>query len=158
MLSMYISNKQNDWDEWIPFVAFAYNSTIQESLNESPHFLLYRQDPKLPVDIALGFSSDADPVSSTSQYKEDLVQKLVDARKIARAHLSKNQQRQKTRYDSKRKSPDFELNDLVWLRSEKKVKGKSKKLSMAWDGPFRIVEIPSELTRKIKATANPKNV
>ena len=89
MISMYVSNKQDDWDQWIPFVVFAYNSTMQSSLGETPHFLLYGQDPKLPIDVALGLAKDEDSERSVLQYKQEHLLKLGIARELARQNLEK---------------------------------------------------------------------
>ena len=50
----------------------------------------------------------------------------------------------------------FQDGDLVWLKIEKKLKGKTSKLSLKWEGPYRIISTPSELTRAIRAVNNPR--
>lgn len=36
-----------EWDKQLPFLLFAYWSVIQESMKESPFYLLYGRDPRL---------------------------------------------------------------------------------------------------------------
>ena len=38
----------SNWDSHLPFTLFAYRTSIQESTKESPFFLLYGRDAKLP--------------------------------------------------------------------------------------------------------------
>ncbi|CAG2194960.1 unnamed protein product [Mytilus edulis] len=38
MLSMYVSGHQRDWDTFIPFVLFAYRTSLHESIQETPFF------------------------------------------------------------------------------------------------------------------------
>lgn len=48
MLSMRVKKSEKDWDEKIPYALFAFQTCIQESTQESPFFLLYGRDPKMP--------------------------------------------------------------------------------------------------------------
>lgn len=41
MLSKVVSDDQKDWDTFVPYVLFAYRSTVHEVTGESPFFLMY---------------------------------------------------------------------------------------------------------------------
>ncbi len=49
MLAKTVEKGGKDWDRRLPYVLFAYRSSPQESTKESPFFLLYGRDPKLPT-------------------------------------------------------------------------------------------------------------
>ena len=51
---MYINSDHRNWDEILPFVTFAYNTSKQESIRYTPFFLLYGREAMLPVDATLG--------------------------------------------------------------------------------------------------------
>lgn len=51
ILSMFVSNNQNDWDEYLPYVAFAYRTTVQSSTKFSPFYLMYGRQPLFPTDL-----------------------------------------------------------------------------------------------------------
>ena len=53
MLAKKVKPGGQDWDLRLPFILFAYRTTVQQSTLESPFFLLYRRDPQLPVEAAL---------------------------------------------------------------------------------------------------------
>ena len=53
MLAKTVEKSGRDWDARLPYVLFAYRSSIQESTKESPFFLLYGRDPRLPTEEAL---------------------------------------------------------------------------------------------------------
>ena len=42
--------KNSNWDTCLPFLLFAYRATVQESVRESPFYLLYGRDPRLPTE------------------------------------------------------------------------------------------------------------
>ena len=52
-LSMYVSTHQKDWDKHLPLVLFAYRVSPNATKGESPFYLLYGREPRLPIDAAL---------------------------------------------------------------------------------------------------------
>ena len=53
MLSKTTDSGEQDWGLKLPFILFAYRATPQASTGESPFFLLYGRDPRLPTEAAL---------------------------------------------------------------------------------------------------------
>ena len=48
-LTAMLGNDQTlDWEEWLPALMFSYNTQVHKSTMESPFFLTYLLDPKLP--------------------------------------------------------------------------------------------------------------
>jgi hypothetical protein len=61
------------------------------------------------------------------------------------------QRRMKTRYDVHRRSPKFKEGQLVLYKQNKKPKkGRSKKLSVQWGGPYKIVKMQPPVNVIIK--------
>ncbi|UYV75865.1 hypothetical protein LAZ67_13001600 [Cordylochernes scorpioides] len=50
MLSMYVNTDQKNWDEILPFITHAYNTTIQETTGYSPFFLMFGREPTSLLD------------------------------------------------------------------------------------------------------------
>ena len=53
MLAKTVEKHGADWDERLPYVLYAYRTSLQESTTESPFFLLYGRDSRLPMDETL---------------------------------------------------------------------------------------------------------
>lgn len=47
------SETTHKWDRQLPYLLFAYRSVVQETTKESPFFLLYGRDPRLPSETLL---------------------------------------------------------------------------------------------------------
>lgn len=47
-------SQKRDWTLCLPQVIFCYTTTPHQSTGESPYFLMFGQDPQLPVDFLLG--------------------------------------------------------------------------------------------------------
>lgn len=53
MISKASDKNPSEWDKQLPLLLFAYRSVVQESTKESPFFLLYGRDPRLPTGTIL---------------------------------------------------------------------------------------------------------
>ena len=48
------SDAKRTWQEWVPPLVHAYNCTTSSITGYSPYFLIYGQQPRLPIDIEYG--------------------------------------------------------------------------------------------------------
>ena len=103
-----------DWDERIPYVLFAYRSSVQQSTGESPFFLLYGRDPQLPTEEALSKPTQRCHVDS-DDYRSELVQMLSDAWDQAKKNVKVAQSRQKKQHDRRVRMPNFMVGDRVFV-------------------------------------------
>ena len=62
MISTTINDHPFDWEEALPKVCLAYNTSVHATTRYSPFFLMYGREARLPVDIMYGTQS---PVLST---------------------------------------------------------------------------------------------
>ena len=51
MLAKKVEQSGRDWDQHLPYILFAYRASMQESVKESPFYLLYGRDPRLPTTL-----------------------------------------------------------------------------------------------------------
>jgi len=58
ILAKSVEKGGKDWDKHLPYVLFAYRSSMQNSTGESPFYLLYGRDRCLPTDEALSITVD----------------------------------------------------------------------------------------------------
>ena len=75
MLSMYVNSKHTDWDRYLPYVTFAYNTTAHSATKESPFFLLYGRQARMPIDNMLMPDSPHEN-QSVEEYRAELVEGL----------------------------------------------------------------------------------
>ncbi|CAF1177661.1 unnamed protein product [Didymodactylos carnosus] len=50
-IGTYVNQQQTDWDEYLPFVTFAYNTSKQTTTQLKPFKLMFDRDPILPFKI-----------------------------------------------------------------------------------------------------------
>jgi len=49
-LRMFISNRQNDWPEWILCTEFTYNNKIHTAMHVLPFFATYGMNPRMEIE------------------------------------------------------------------------------------------------------------
>ncbi len=154
MLSMYASSSQRDWDRAIPFVLFAYRTSIQESVKEVPFFLLYGRDAWLPTDVALTLSSSPYcTYDDIDNYALAIQNRMTIIWEMACQNIILAQKKQKEYYDKKQtKMPLYHTGNLI--RIKRPIRTGSPKLGHPWIGPYRIIEV-KQPTLHIKSVAKP---
>ena len=79
MLSKVVERSGKDWDLKLPYVLFAYWTSMQESTKESPFFLMHECDPRLPTATTLSWPIERSMVD----LGEHLATNLAEAWKVA---------------------------------------------------------------------------
>ena len=75
-LSMYVSKNQKDWDDFIPLVLFAHRTSVLEVIGDSPFYVLYGREPRLPVDVKYLPPVPDDITTSVFEHRKRIVESL----------------------------------------------------------------------------------
>ena len=110
MLAKTLEKGGKDCDQRLPNFLFAYRASQQPSTLESTFYLLYRRDPRLPIDSIL-CPSKAKKLVGLQEYGCELTAKMSEAWEIAKQYVRKAQKRQKQLYDRECRLPNFEIRD-----------------------------------------------
>jgi hypothetical protein len=148
MLSMYVSAHQKDWDVYLPYVAFAYNTSVHSSTNETPYFLMHGRDPYIIADQQQLAITETE-FKDVPEYRQHLVSALTRIRQEVNEYKSKIEQQRDIVMNEERIKHPFKLGDLVWLYTKHVKKGLSPKLISPWHGPFRIIDLPFETNARL---------
>lgn len=155
-LSMYVTKNQKDRDDFIPLVLFAHRTSVLEAIGDSPFYVLYGREPRLPIDVKY-LRRDSDNMSSSVlEHRKRVVEKVEMAQNLARENLQRSQQKMKDYYDRNVREPVFEVGQRVWVYTPRSKKGLSKKLLHNWLGPFGIVEKSSPVHFRLRTDTNKK--
>jgi hypothetical protein len=128
------------WPQLLPGVAAALRmSPATQSTSFSPYFLLFKQEPRFPIDVALRQDHSLPP--HTEGCLEEILKSADVTRQMAEENIKAAQKRYKDNYDQKAKTPLFELGQKVLLRCDHNVPGLSKKLQLRFQGPYYITKM-----------------
>ena len=140
MLSKRVERNGSDWDIHLPFTLFAYRTAVQESTKESPFFLLYGRDAKLPT-VVTDPSCEPREDLDLDTYRGELMYNLMDAWDLARKHIGKAQKAQKRTYDKHSKEPTAKLGDRVFVYMPQDKSTKAYKFARPFHGPYRVKKV-----------------
>ncbi len=113
MLSFYVGPRHDDWDNCVEFVCFAYRSSVQASTKESPFYLLYGRDPRLPIDAAYQAYRRWSEIDVTD-YARDVALRLTEAHDLALKYIDSAQEKQKRNYDRRVNDTNYSVGDKVY--------------------------------------------
>lgn len=147
MLSMYVSSNHINWDDALPYVTFAYNSSRHDTTGFTPFYLLFGREPPLMLDSLLPPQPDA----SLTEFTSDAISRAEEARQLARIRTLDSQERQCARYDSSHRHNKYSPGDLVLLWTPQRHVGLADKLLHRYTGPYRIHHQLSDVTCVIEA-------
>ncbi|UYV71623.1 hypothetical protein LAZ67_8003894, partial [Cordylochernes scorpioides] len=153
MISMYVNTDQKNWDEILPFITHAYNTTIQETTGNSPFFLLFGREPmSLLDDENIPTESNMDDYD---EYTENYLDKIASTRQVVINNTEKTQKRMKRNYDKKHNERIYEPGHLVAVWTPVRKIGKCEKLLRKYFGPYRILKKLSNVNYLIEPKDNP---
>lgn len=140
MLSKVAASSGRDWDKHLPFILFAYRASVHESTKESPFYLLYGRDPRIPGDEVLCQVSSPYKVD-IDDYKEELTDCLSTSWKLAKTNIEGAQEKQKKAYDKRAREHHYCIGDRGMIHMPSAVTGKAWKLARPYHGPYRVLNV-----------------
>ena len=151
MFAMFVSKEHNNWDDLLPFMMLAYNTTVHTSTGFTPHRLVFGEECNLPGNLVHRELRPDPPPRDIGDYASWIKQALYEAYDEVRAQQQRATHRQKRNYDSKAVARAFPIGCWV-LRYYPPAR--KDKLCSPWIGPYKVVCAPMEWVVGIQVDAN----
>ena len=127
-LTKIVSEDQTDWDDT---VLMGYRASRQASTKQSPYYMFFQQNMRLPIDAELQGSTTNAEVPQDDDI-EQTVAALLKSREVAfekaKENISKAQKAQKETYDRKHVQSELPLGTKVWLENTAQKQRKGGKM------------------------------
>jgi hypothetical protein len=136
MLAATVHKYPRKWDEFLPYVIFAYNTSYHRSIRNVPFYLFFGRDP-YPERFDLRKIINAELVSKNAER----LKYLDKARQLALKNMEQEAIKRKESYDKKAKPVEFRIGDVVMLKSILPPKVVVTKLFPRFIGPFRVMNL-----------------
>ena len=131
------TQQENDWEQYLPLVLYAYCTAPHSATGISPFELMFGRTPRSSqVQSLTGF----DP----SSYSAQLQIKLRELQELVLSNTSTAAQAQKFYYDRTATNRSFTPQELVWLSIPT-----AGKLQPRWEGKWKVVEMKGPVTVEI---------
>ena len=156
MLAKTVEQGGKDWDQRLPYVLFAYRASQHQSMLESPFYLLYGRDPRLPTDAVLCPVKARKGLVDLREYGRELTTRMSEAWELARKNVGRAQKKQKEYYDQRQRPPNFRVGDRAFLFMPAEKTGQARKFARPYHGPYRILEVDVN-TARIRRVDKPQD-
>lgn len=146
-LSQFVDSDQKNWDVWLPYAMLAYRATPHSTTRYSPYYLLHGREMRLPTDwireeVQVALSED-DLVQEIKQRIQIASQRVID-------YTQMRKESSKLLYDQKAREKPIRIGDKVILHQPFIRRGRSKKLSKPWIGPYTVIKVDNDVNATIK--------
>ena len=149
MLAKTVRKGGPEWDEMLPYVLFAYRASQQSSTRESPFYLVYGRDPRLPVPDTPS-PKKTRVTTNLKEYGLSLHQRMAEAWDLARQCIGRAQRQQKAAYDKGSRETPFRQGERVFLHKPSEETGEARKLARPFHGPYRVVDIGPNTVKVVR--------
>lgn len=148
MIAMLTSGGEK-WADVLPYVVFCYNTGYQDTVRQTPFFLVYGRDPVLPLDVVYS-RRELEELKEESSYFTVVRERLQKARELAATYIRLAQEKQKEHFDKHHKDIVLERGQLVLLKSPPT----GVKSTTSYTGPHKIVNRLSPVNYEIELANN----
>jgi transposase InsO family protein len=133
-------HQKRKWPTYLPELVFAYNATPHQSTGYSPYYLLFGQEPQLPIDQMIPNELDMVSRREPDEWIALHYARMREAQDQANTRLE--QQALKREKAQRLVKPDpLEIGTRVYLRNWG-VRGRNKMQDRWHHAPFRVVSKP----------------
>ncbi|CAG4935865.1 unnamed protein product [Colias eurytheme] len=148
-LAILVEGRHQTWPEVLPFVRFAFNSSVTKSTDHTPAYLTFGRELRSPITAQADLRAVVESENFVPQITPYLL-KLADSVSAAKETLERQQDVRKTYADKGRTSThEYLEGDLVLMRTHtlsNAAKGVTSKFNPKRDGPYVVSKKVSPTT------------
>ncbi len=122
----------HSWEDWLPHVAASINSSICESTGQSPHFIVFGVEKRLPYDL-LGSSQPS--VYDFEDYAKIQLKVFADVHTQVRSRLIQTSTARSSKQHKRASPVNFKVGDSVIIQTPER----HSKLEPKFEGPYQII-------------------
>ena len=147
MLSHYVGEEQDDWDEYLGAVQFSYNTAAHPSTGFSPHEVAHGWAART---LALAPLGSGEPAVGPFEWCRRVGMHTKDMHKLVARLDAQGKEKAAERHAQSSNELRFVQGQLVWRRRE----ARDNKLQAKLEGPFRVKKVYDNDTYDIVRVAD----
>lgn len=158
MLAMHSAIDQSNWASLLPFVQLAHNTSFSATMHETPFFLMFGRQPRLPVDIILGIPHVGN-TADTEEFAQHTRDNLQTAFELARRNLTERADKQAENNSKLKPYPVFQPGqEILVYRPYQDSDGPNPKLLLPWRGPYIVCSQLSPVVYRVRLKNDTREV
>ena len=137
MVRIVTEELKTSWSRALAAHAFAYNTSYHVAIMNTPYFLNFGCDPRIPIDNRIEEGMNEVGLRTFSCNKAADMTAMI---KWTARRLQEYQADMKQRYDAFQRNTEICVGDIVFVRKE----GLLRKTEMKWSKPCRVKEVDTD--------------
>ena len=129
LIAKVVSEHQRDWDAYIDYITFCYNTSIHRSTGYTPYFLMHGTEARWNIDAVIDRKRESQNVN---EYAAELLERLETAYILTRGTLDQAAAYEKSWYDRRVKEATFQDGEKVRVLDQRGYPGQTPK----WQLPY----------------------
>ena len=153
MLRNYVNEHQDDWDEYVTALKYAYNTSVHHSMGTTPFDLVLSHPP---AGVTLHYDvGEPRYYSNSKKSREDYIRRLEMAILNGRDRLQKTQLRYKQDFDKRIRVDNRNIlaGQYIYLDPKDGEKAHGK-LGPIAEGPYRVLLNDKSLVYSVERSSN----
>jgi hypothetical protein len=138
-LRALVKHKNRNWDEFLHFATFSFNTSFNARIGHTPHFVDHGYEANLPGKLPMFLLNQESKVNipqDISPYCNDLFSKTQLCHQLVQSNLETANEKHSKIEDM----PEFfEVNEFVWLFNPVRHVGVHPSFKTFWEGPFEVL-------------------
>ena len=136
LLSKQCYECQEAWSDYVEPVTFAFNTSVHETIRNTPFHALHCFDPRLPLPQNICGPTLA-PNAAPDDYRSAVLSHIDVCRRTIAQSTELQQAKQKASYDSSCTKRRYQVGDLVYYKTFVHAK-----FDLRYSGPYRVQAAP----------------
>ena len=141
IMRTHLAREDAGWSRFLPMATFAFNTKVNATTGVTPFEVWMGRAAKLPIDLVVPTPDRQWP--DADAYIQETLIRFEEMFRFMRKHTEATFKRNARLYAGNANT--FQVNDLVWIYSKRKVPNKPTKITDGWTGPYRVVGKPAEV-------------
>ena len=139
-----------DWEKWLPAMMLSYNTQVHRATMESPFFLTYLHDPRLPY-----FDMDRPKPMYKDNFNTEAITRLGFSYRLAKENMEEATKLREAYVNKKSKERQFAVGDRCLVHFPNVKPGQNQKFTSRWRGIYTVVAIVGPVNVKLRLTPTP---
>ncbi|KAH8323652.1 hypothetical protein KR059_011225 [Drosophila kikkawai] len=144
MIAQYLDGgQQNEWDQLLPEISLAINSSVSDTTGFSPAFLVQGREPRLPKTLYDEVTPGRGTPEISPTERSEQLRNIFD---VVRNNADRAAAEQSRHYNLRRRTWRPPVGSMVLVRRHalsNAAEGFAAKLAAKYEGPFRVAKFPS---------------
>lgn len=132
-LRCFVNENKDDWDRWIPYYSFCYNTTPNTVHGYTPFELVFAKKVSLPAEL---ITTKPDPIYNYELYSKEVKFRLQSSLNKAKQNIELSKLRSQQTNNLNKKPSPIKIGDRVLLDIQDR-----RKLDSLYKGPYVVREI-----------------